>query len=144
MNESRTLERRYRRLLALYPSRFRQQREDEMVSVLMSGARDGQRWPRPGEITNLMRHAAPSRLRHGPPPDSIARRFPRAVLAIRALLAVWLVVLTVVLTRYSLWGLTVLLAEALNLYLAARLIMYLRHHDDRSDTQPPTPVSGTR
>ena len=91
-----------------------------------------------------MRYAGPSRLRHGPPPDSVARRYPRAVLTIRVLLAIWLAVLTVILTRYSLWGLTVLLAEALNLYLLARLIVYLRSRDGGDGAQPPTPVSRTR
>jgi hypothetical protein len=39
-----------RRLLTLYPKRFRREREEEMVSVLMAGARDGQGWPRPVEV----------------------------------------------------------------------------------------------
>ena len=141
MNDSRKLERRYRRLVALYPMRFRRQREEEMVAVLMAGAREGQRWPRPAEVLNLTRHAAPSRLRQGPPPDSFARRHPRSLLTIRVLLGIWLLVLTVLLCRYTLWGLTVLLAEALNVYLAARAYMFLRHGDGGG---PPSTISPTR
>ena len=76
-----------------------------MVSVLMEGARDGQRWPRPAEVVNLLRHAAPSRLRQGPPPGSFARRHPRGVITIRILVGLWLVVVTVFLCRYTLWAL---------------------------------------
>jgi hypothetical protein len=144
MNESRTLERRYRRLLALYPSKFRRRREEEMISVLMSGARDDQRWPRPSEIVNLARHAAPSRLRNGPPPESPARHYPRTVLTIRVLLGIWLLVLTVLLTRQSAWGLTVLLAEALNIYLAARAYVFMRDRDSPGGSQPPTTITPTR
>ena len=144
MNESKALERRYRRLLALYPSRFRQYRTEEMVAVLMSGARDGQRWPRPAEVVNLARHAAPSRVRQGPPPGSFAYRHPRGVLAIRVLLGVWLLVLTVLLTRQTPWGLTVLLAEALNIYLALRAAALVRNGDGDDGSQPPTGISPTR
>jgi hypothetical protein len=142
MNDSSTLERRYRRLLALYPMRFRRQREEEMIAVLMAGAGEGQRWPRPAEVLNLTRHAAPSRLRQGPPPGSFARRHPRTLLTIRVLLGIWLLVLTIVLTRYSAWGLTVLLAEALNLYLLARAYVYLR--DGGGDSGPRTPLEDQR
>jgi hypothetical protein len=144
MNESRTLERRYRRLIALYPRRFRQAREEEMLAVLMSGARDDQRWPRPAEIVNLTRHAAPSRLRNGPPPETVARRYPRSVLAVRLLLGIWLLILTVLLTRKTLWGLTVLLAEALNIYLAARAYLFMHDRNDGGGAQPPSTISPTQ
>jgi hypothetical protein len=142
MNESNTLEGRYRRLIALYPSKFRARREDEMVSVLMSGAREGQRWPRPSEIVNLTRHATPSRLRNGPPPDSFARRHPRGLLAIRVLLGIWLLVLTVVFTLRTPWGLAFLLAEALNVYLFARTYMWRR--DGGGSSEPPGTLSQSR
>ena len=44
--DSRKLEWRYRRLLALYPKRFRREREQEILAVLMSGAEHGQERPR--------------------------------------------------------------------------------------------------
>ena len=57
------LERRYRRLLSWYPAGHRRQHEDEMIGVLMSAARSGQRRPGPGESANLLRGAAQIRLR---------------------------------------------------------------------------------
>jgi hypothetical protein len=57
------LERRYRRLLAWYPEDFRRDQGDEMLGVLMAGARRGQRWPRLGESADLIRSAVVMRLR---------------------------------------------------------------------------------
>jgi hypothetical protein len=142
MNESKTLEGRYRRLIALYPSKFRARREDEMVSVLMAGAGEGQRWPRLREVTNLSRHAGPSRLHDGPPPDGFARRYPRTLLTIRALLFVWLLILTVVFTLRTPWGLAFLLAEALNVYLFARTYVWRR--DGGGDSQGSGTLSQSR
>jgi hypothetical protein len=39
------LESRYRRILALLPRAYREQRGEEMLSMLLVGARDGQRRP---------------------------------------------------------------------------------------------------
>jgi hypothetical protein len=44
MTRAQALERRYRRLLALYPRRFREEREQEILTVLMEGAAAGERW----------------------------------------------------------------------------------------------------
>ncbi len=139
MTGSGTLERRYRCLLALYPKKFRREREDEMVSVLLAGARDGQRWPRPGEAADLLRHAMPSRLRQGPPPGSYARRHPRGVIITRILVALWLVVVTVFLCRYTAWALLMLVFVALHAYLAARTAAFMR--TDQASGQPPSATS---
>jgi hypothetical protein len=139
MTKSRTLERHYRRLLALYPRNFRREREEEMLSVLMAGARDGQRWPRPAEVVNLLSHAASSRLRQGPPPDSFARRHPRGVIVTRILVGLWLVVVTVFLCRYTLWALFMLVFVALHAYLAARTAAFIRH--EQGGGEPPSPTS---
>jgi hypothetical protein len=139
MTGSRTLERRYRRLLAAYPKRFRREREEEMVSVLMAGARDGQGWPRPVEVGDLLRHAAPSRLREGPPPGSFARRHPRGVITVRFLVGLWLVAVTVFLCRYTLWALLMLVFVALHAYFAARTATFMR--DDRVSGEPPSATS---
>lgn len=48
------LERRYRRLLAFYPSSYRAANADEMVAVAISSARPGQRWPDRGEACSLI------------------------------------------------------------------------------------------
>jgi hypothetical protein len=57
------LERRYRRLLAWYPEPFRSRREDEMLAVLMAGARPGQRWPGLAESADVIWSALGMRLR---------------------------------------------------------------------------------
>jgi hypothetical protein len=139
MTGSRTLERRYRRLLRFYPKRFRREREEEIVSVLMAGARDGQRWPRPAEVVDLLRYAPPSRLRQGPPPGSLARRHPRGVITTRIVVGLWLVVVTVFLCRYTLWALFMLVFVAMHAYLAARTATFVR--DDRASGEPPSATS---
>ena len=62
MTESPALERRYRRLLAWYPQRFRREQEDEMLAVLMAGAAKGQRRPGLRESADVLRSALGMRL----------------------------------------------------------------------------------
>lgn len=62
MSESAGLEWRYRRLLAWYPRSFRRQQEDEMLAVLMAGARPGQRRPGLLETADVFRSALGMRL----------------------------------------------------------------------------------
>lgn len=52
---SETLEGRYRRLLRILPSSYRQAREEELLSVLMEGAAEGRRWPEMREALSLVR-----------------------------------------------------------------------------------------
>lgn len=74
------LERRYRRLLAWYPAGHRAAHEEEMLAVLLAGAREGQRRPRPTEVTDLLWGALRSRLR--PPPPGAAHTAWRDTLAV--------------------------------------------------------------
>ncbi len=67
MSDSAILERRYRRLLACYPRAYRREHEQEILSVLMAGAGDGQQRPRLGEAVDLIRSAIWMRLRPGVP-----------------------------------------------------------------------------
>ena len=60
------LERRYRRLLALYPRAFRCEHEEEMLGVLLAGA-GGRRSPGVSEVADLLRSAAWMRFRPGVP-----------------------------------------------------------------------------
>jgi hypothetical protein len=60
------LERGYRRLLACYPRRFRDEHREEMLAVLLACARDGQRRPGLIEAADLIRSGLGMRLR----PDS--------------------------------------------------------------------------
>jgi hypothetical protein len=57
------LEHQYRRLLRLYPREFRASRGTEMLGVLMAGARDGQRRPARGDVTDIVKGALLMRLR---------------------------------------------------------------------------------
>lgn len=52
---SETLEGRYRKLLRILPSSYREAREEELLSVLMEGAAEGRRWPDPREALSLAR-----------------------------------------------------------------------------------------
>lgn len=57
------LERRYRRLLRLYPREFRARRADEMIGVLMDGAADGQHRPARRDVSDIVRGSLRARLR---------------------------------------------------------------------------------
>jgi hypothetical protein len=67
MTDCTGLERRYRRLLASYPRAFRREHQDEMLAVLLTGARDGQRRPGVADVANLVRSGLGMRLRPGAP-----------------------------------------------------------------------------
>ena len=81
------LERRYRRLLRLYPREFRARRGAEMLGVLMAGARDGQNRAARDDVTDIVKGSLLMRLR-GP------RGGWAPALAIFALLAPLYLVLT--------------------------------------------------
>ncbi|MFE9914207.1 hypothetical protein ACFYPG_03530 [Micromonospora sp. NPDC005553] len=59
------LERGYRRLLAVYPWEHRRVYEDEMLAVLLAGARPGQRRPDAADVRNLVGAGLRARLRVG-------------------------------------------------------------------------------
>ena len=59
------LERRYRRLLACYPARFRDEHGEELLAVLLASARDGRQWPGLAESASLVRSGLGMRLRPG-------------------------------------------------------------------------------
>jgi hypothetical protein len=81
MTRAAGLERGYRRLLAWYPRAYRRENEQEILGVLMAGAREGQRRPGPAEAADLLRGALWMRLSPG------AARPPRTVLgAVRLML----------------------------------------------------------
>lgn len=56
------LEARYRRLLVWYPTNYRQEYGEEIVGVLMDGAKPGQRFPRAAEAVDLLWTALVRRL----------------------------------------------------------------------------------
>jgi hypothetical protein len=89
------LERGYRRLLACYPARFRSEHGEELVGVLLAGAREGQRRPGLAESASLLRSGLGMRLR--PDASSAARRGWADALAAFSLAGPVLLVATTVL-----------------------------------------------
>ena len=81
MNGSADLERRYRRLLAFYPRKFRAENSEEILAVLLDCAQDGQIRPGRGATADLLKGALWMRLR---PPGTQPRAL---VAAVRLILA---------------------------------------------------------
>ena len=63
MSGPSALERGYRRLLAFYPQAFRREHEEEMLAVLLAGARPGQQRAGLAEVVNLITCGLRMRLR---------------------------------------------------------------------------------
>ena len=114
------LERRYRRLLSLYPKLFRETRREEMLSTLLDGSEQDRTRPRADEAVNLVGNALKMQTLHSEIPD----RHPFGLLAFRAILAVWIIVATVILCSMGLWvwGAVVFVFFPLNAYLADRIV----------------------
>jgi hypothetical protein len=113
MNDSTKLERRYRRLLALYPRAFRRERAPEMLSVLMAGAGAGQRRPGLAESVDLVSNAMWMRLRQVKLAMVWEHKHRRVMIPVRVLIGIWLVILTLTLCLgYGQWWALVLLAPA--------------------------------
>jgi hypothetical protein len=128
MTDATDLERRYQRLLACYPAAFRHEHGQEILSVLMAGAKEGQRWPRPAEITDLLRNAIYMRLRTKLR-TSLAWEYKhrRVMVPMRVAIGIWLVALTAILYGYGVggwWGLLLVPSAAAHFYIAYRT---LRH-----------------
>ena len=135
-NPSR-LERRYRSLLALYPKAYRRDHEQEILSVLMAAAPEGQKRPRLAESADLVRSAIFMRLRQTKVPTPWEYSHARLMLPIRVVTGVWLVFLTAILYGYGRggwWGALLVPAATLHFYIAYRLI----HRPDQApDPAPP-------
>jgi hypothetical protein len=121
MTVSTRLERRYRRLLGFYPKAFRREHEQEILSVLMAGAAEGQPRPRLAESFDLLRNATFMRVRQIRVPSSWEYRRARVMVPVRVGSGIWLVVLTAILYGYGRggwWGLLLVPAAVLHFYLA--------------------------
>ena len=100
MNSSASLERGYRRLLAFYPRAYRRENEEEILSVLMATADDGQQRPGLAISADLIRSGVLMRLR--PTVPHSARTVRAAVkLVYLAAVAEMALLATVVLTAAS-------------------------------------------
>jgi hypothetical protein len=128
MTDGADLERRYRRLLVCYPAAFRQEHEQEILSVLMAGAEEGQRWPRLAEVADLLRSAIHMRLRTRLQTSwAWEYRHRRVMVPVRVAIGIWLVALTAIMYGYGVggwWGLLLVPAAAAHFYFACRS---LRH-----------------
>jgi hypothetical protein len=125
MTNSGRLERRYRSLLALYPKAFRREHEQEILSVLMAAAPEGQQRPRLAESADLLRNAIFMRLRQTKVPTSWEYRHARLMLPVRVVIGGWLVFLTAILYGYGRggwWGALLVPAATLHFSIAYRLI----------------------
>ncbi len=124
MTDSTHLERRYRRLLRLYPKAFRREHEQELLSVLMAGAQSGQRRPRVAEALDLLRNGLVMRLRGMKIPSAWEYRHAHLMVPVRIASGTWLLVLTAILYGYGRggwWGVLLLPSAALHFFLAYRV-----------------------
>src|SRR5580692_2815470 len=102
MSDSTHLERRYRRLLALYPKAFRREREQEVLSVLMDGSTDGQQWPGLAETTDLVGHAIPMQV-DAQLPTRWERKHPNQWIVFRMAIGIWMIAVTCWLCQGGHW-----------------------------------------
>jgi hypothetical protein len=124
MTGSADLERRYRRLLKCFPAGYRREHEQEILSVLMAGAREGQRRPRLGDSADLVISAIFMRWREltRQPRWRWERRHPRLIVRVRVAIGIWLLVVsTILLAKGYWWGVLIVAPAALHFYLAYRL-----------------------
>jgi hypothetical protein len=122
------LERRYRRLLALYPKAYRCEHELEILSVLLASAAADQTRPRLMETLDLLRSAIVMRLRRTTLPTDWEYRHTRIMLPVRIVVGFWLTILTAILYGYGrggMWGLLLIPAALLHFFLAWRLLRRL-------------------
>jgi hypothetical protein len=124
------LERRYGRLLRLYPRSYREQYGEDLLGVLMAGASPGRSRPRLMETLDLL-HGALSvharywwEMRVATARGSWTVRHPRVVVGVRLAVALWLTFVTVMLCiRGYWWGLAIVFFIALHLLFARRAVV---------------------
>jgi hypothetical protein len=120
MRGEANLERRYRRLLAFYPRRFRREHREEMLEVLMAGAAPGQQRPGLVASADLIGNALWMRVWRVELPRQ--RQNAGIWIWVRTLVAIWLVTLTAMFCGNGhWWGLALLAPAALHVFLAYHL-----------------------
>jgi hypothetical protein len=124
MTDAADLERRYRRLLKCFPAAHRREHEQEILSVLMAGAADGQRRPGLADSADLLTSAIFMWWRGitRQPQWRWERRHPRLIARLRVTIGIWLLVAgAILLDRGYWWGALMVVPAALHFYLAYRI-----------------------
>jgi hypothetical protein len=124
MTDTADLERRYRRLLKCFPARYRHEHEQEILSVLMAGAADGQRRPGLADSADLVMSAIFMWWREATrqPRWRWERRHPLLIIRMRVAIGTWLLVAgAILLSEGYRWGLLMVAPAVLHFYLAYRL-----------------------
>lgn len=124
MTDTADLERRYRRLLKCFPARYRREHEQEILSVLMDGAEEGQRRPGLADAADLVMSAIFMRWREmtRQPRWRWERRHPRLIIRLRIAIGIWLLALAgILLGQGYWWGALMVAPAALHFYLAYRI-----------------------
>jgi hypothetical protein len=124
MSDRDGLERRYRRLLKFFPGAYRREHEQEILTVLMDGARGGQRRPGLADSADLVLSAIFMRWREmtRQPRWRWERRHWRLIVRVRVTIGIWLLVVGAILLSYGYWwGVLIFVAAALHFYFAYRL-----------------------
>ena len=127
MNDTTDLERGYRRLVACYPRSFRNDNEEEILTVLLATARDGQRRPGLGESADLLKGALRMRMGLSRSPRTVLNAVRLMYLGAVAQLGVLIIVIltangirTAALHRYPHYSAQVL--QAMNVNYIADLV----------------------
>ncbi|HTX45017.1 MAG TPA: hypothetical protein VMD48_02015 [Solirubrobacteraceae bacterium] len=131
-NSNATLERRYRRLMRLYPRSYRDEHGEDMVGVLMNGAGSGKRRPGFIETLDLLHNALTIHARYwwqmraATERNSLTVRNARLVIRIRLAVVAWLTFVTVMLCIAGYWwiALIVVFFIALHLLFVRRAAMH--------------------
>jgi hypothetical protein len=124
MTDAADLERRYRRLLKCFPTRYRREHEQEILSVLMAGAAEGQRRPGLADAADLVMTAIFMWWREvtRQPRWRWERRHPQFIIRVRVAIGIWLLVLGAILLGEDYWwGVLMVAPAALHFYFAYRL-----------------------
>jgi hypothetical protein len=130
MSDVAELERRYRRLLKFFPARYRREHEQEILSVLMAEAADGQRRPGLADSADLVMSAIFMWWREmtRQPRWRWERRHPRLIIRVRVAIGIWLLVVAGILLGDGYWwGVLIFLPAALHFYLAYRIRHAVQH-----------------
>lgn len=129
MNELSTLERRYRRWLAFYPTSFLAEHEKEILDVLMQGAEPGQVRPRPGEVASLAANGLRRRVGRRLPGDW-ERAHAKVMFPVRMVIALWLCFVSAMLITFDrgeVWLAVLVPVIGLHLWIAYQIRPRVHH-----------------